>query len=81
MLKKKILTVASLAFAGTALFFAAFLAASQLQVQDLAQYWAAAHLFSQNPYSMEPTRAFERSAGILSTPLVTKTPPWAIVLL
>jgi hypothetical protein len=81
MLKKKILTVASLAFAGTSLFFAAFLAASQLQVQDLAQYWAAAHLFAQNPYSMEPTRAFERSAGILSTPLVTKTPPWAIVLL
>jgi hypothetical protein len=81
MLAKKISTIASLAFAGGVLFFAAFLASSQLKVQDLAQYWAAAHLFSQDPYSMEPTRAFERSAGIFSTPLVTKTPPWAIVLL
>jgi hypothetical protein len=81
MLAKKISTIASLAFAGGVLFLAAFLASSQLKVQDLAQYWAAAHLFSQDPYSMEPTKAFERSAGIFSTPLVTKTPPWAIVLL
>jgi hypothetical protein len=81
MLAKKILTFASLAFAGTALFFAAFLASSQLKVQDLAQYWAAAHLFSQNPYSMESTKAFERSVGIVAEPLLVKNPPWAIVLL
>jgi hypothetical protein len=81
MLAKKISTIASLAFAGGALFFAAFLASSQLKVQDLAQYWAAAHLFSQDPYSMEPTKAFERSAGVVAEPLVVKNPPWAIVLL
>jgi len=57
------------------------MASYALPVQDFAQYWAAAHLFSQNPYSMQPTRDFERAAGIFSTPLVTKTPPWAIVLL
>src|SRR5579863_305306 len=78
---KKILTFVSFVFAGGALFFAALLASSQLQVQDLAQYWAAAHLFSHDPYSIEQTMAFEKSAGILATPLVTKTPPWAIVLL
>ena len=81
MLAKKTLTFASLVFAGVALFVAAFLASSQLQVQDLAQYWAAAHLFSQDPYSMELTKAFEHSAGIVAAPLVVKNPPWAIVLL
>jgi Glycosyltransferase family 87 len=63
------------------LLAAALMASYALPVQDFAQYWAAAHLFSQNPYSMQPTREFERAAGIFSTPLVTKTPPWAIVLL
>jgi hypothetical protein len=80
MLKKKILTVASLAFAGAALFFAAFLAASQLQVQDLAQYWAAAHLVRENPYSTDLVSKFESSSGIHTPipPLVLKNPPWAI---
>src|SRR3569833_4553085 len=50
-----------------------------LPVQDLAQYWAAAHLLPTNPYSPDLTRRFEQSAGIYSTPLITKMPPWAIV--
>ncbi len=63
------------------LFAAALMAAYALPVQDFAQYWAAAHLFLHDPYSMPSTQEFEKGAGISSTPLVTKTPPWAIVLL
>ena len=68
-----------LMFAGCAIFFAARTCSDALPVQDLAQYWAAAHLLPTNPYSMDLTSQFERSAGIFSTPLVTKMPPWAIV--
>jgi len=77
---KKMLTITSFVFAGGALFFAAFLAASQLKVQDLAQYWSAAHLVRQDPYSFELVSKFEESSGIASVkpPLVLKNPPWAI---
>ena len=68
-----------LPLAGVAAFFAALTASYALPVQDLAQYWAAAHLLHSNPYSAALTSQFERSAGIFSTPLITKMPPWAIV--
>ena len=68
-----------LPLAGGAAFFAALTASYALPVQDLAQYWAAAHLLHSNPYSAALTSQFERSAGIFSTPLITKMPPWAIV--
>jgi hypothetical protein len=74
-------TILLVGFVCVVLFSAAFIAAHALPIQDFAQYWAAAHLFSQDPYSMQLTPAFERSAGIVAAPLVTKTPPWAIVLL
>jgi hypothetical protein len=68
-----------LLFAGSAIFFAALRCSYVLPAQDLAQYWAAAHLLHSNPYSMDLTSHFEKSAGIFSTPLITKMPPWAIV--
>src|ERR1035438_3962601 len=78
---RKTFTILLVAFSCVILFFAALMAAYALPIQDFAQYWAAAHLFKQDPYSMQLTPAFERSAGIVAAPLVTKTPPWAIVLL
>jgi len=68
-----------LIFAGGAIFFAAMICSYTLPVQDLAQYWAAAHLLPTNPYSLDLTSHFEQSAGIYATPLITKMPPWAIV--
>ncbi len=63
-------------------YAAGLLAASALPVQDLAQYWAAAHLVKANPYSYAATSAFELSHGIPASTglLVIKNPPWAIVL-
>jgi hypothetical protein len=67
-------------FTCSIIFFGAFVASFSLPVQDLAQYWAAAHLFTKNPYSAELTKHFEQSAGIYSIPLITKMPPWALIL-
>ena len=77
---KKTVAVASLVFAGAAMFLAAFLAASKLPAQDLAQYWAAAHLVRHDPYSLQLVSKFEESSGISSVkpPLVLKNPPWSI---
>ena len=75
----KILLPVVLTVAGCTIFFAAVMCSYALPVQDLAQYWAAAHLLPQNPYSMDLTRGFEQAAGIYSTPLITKMPPWAII--
>jgi hypothetical protein len=75
----KILVPLVLIFVGGAIFVAATMCSYALPVQDLAQYWAAAHLLPQNPYSMDLTSRFEQSAGIYSTPLITKMPPWALV--
>jgi hypothetical protein len=63
------------------LYAVGLLAASALPVQDLAQYWAAAHLVKTNPYSYAATSAFELSHGIPASTglLVIKNPPWAIV--
>src|SRR6516165_11843440 len=79
-MRKRIFALLFIGFSCSALFFAAYQASSALPVQDLAQYWAAAHLVAKNPYSLELTRQFEQAAGISSTPLVTKIPPWAIML-
>lgn len=65
---------------GSIMFLAALMASYSLPVQDLAQYWAAAHLIGKNPYSMPLAVQFEHSAGIGSTPLIIKMPPWAVVL-
>ena len=83
MLAKKMMTVASLAFACGALFFAAFLASSALAKQDFTAFWSAAHLVSKNPYSLPLVTAFERSRGILSPnpAIVMKNPPWTLLFL
>ena len=84
MLVRRILPLLLIALMLGALFVAALAAASALPVQDLAQYWAAAHLVTRNPYSFELTTNFERSAGVLSAaaiPLVIKNPPWAFLFI
>ena len=58
---------------------AAFMAAGVLPAQDFAQYWTAAHLVRQNPYSFHQVSDFQHAHGILADPpLVLKNPPWAI---
>ena len=78
----KVLVIALLVVVGAAIVIAAFMASYALPVQDLAQYWAAAHLVRQNPYSIDSTNRLEQLAGSHSTiPLVIKNPPWAIIVL
>jgi len=57
-------------------------AASALPVQDLAQYWAGAHLVTSNPYSQELVSSFERSHAVTTegTPMVMRNPPQALLL-
>jgi len=57
-------------------------AASALPVQDLAQYWAGAHLVTLNPYSQDLVASFERSTGITTEgmPMVMRNPPQALLL-
>lgn len=57
-------------------------AASALPVQDLAQYWAGAHLVTSNPYSQELVTSFERSHAVTTegTPMVMRNPPQALLL-
>lgn len=76
------LTIVLIAFLAFTLFGAAFIAAGAFRVQDLAQYWAAAHLVAKNPYSSQFVLEFEKSHGIalIAPPLVIKNPPWAIML-
>jgi Glycosyltransferase family 87 len=80
---KNFLAIALAVSSGAALFFAAFQAASALPAQDLAQYWSAAHLVRQDPYSFQAVALFERSQGVSSAspPLVIKNPPWAILFI
>src|SRR5262249_4933261 len=77
---EKLLVAVLFILTSSLVFFGAFVTSYSLPVQDLAQYWAAAHLFPHNPYSPELTKQFEQSAGIDSTPLITKMPPWALIL-
>ena len=62
------------------LFIAAFLASSALHVQDLAEYWSAAHLIRQNPYSESLVTSFEQSFGYsMNQPaMVIRNPPSAL---
>ena len=64
------------------LFVAALGMASAMPAQDLAQYWAAAHLARQNPYSFQAVEQFESANGVstIVPPMVLRTPPWAVVL-
>ncbi len=78
---RKALIVLLIAFVCLILFAAALMAAYAFPVQDFAQYWTAARLFSQDPYSIPQTQAFEEAAGLVAAPLVAKNPPWALVLL
>jgi hypothetical protein len=72
-------TAALIILVGTTLFVAAYMAAGVQPVQDLAQYWSAAHLVRLNPYSFQLVAQFEHSQGIaIDPPLVLKNPPWAI---
>ncbi len=79
---QKILSFLLIAFAGGMLFLAAFVASSALRVQDLAQYWAGAHLIRDNPYSEVLVTNFERSFGysMHSPAMVMRNPPSAFVL-
>src|ERR1019366_2891480 len=78
---RNILSVLLIALTVGFLFVGALAAASALPVQDLAQYWAAAHLVAKNPYSSVLVTQFERSAGIVASgaPIVMRNPPWAMV--
>ena len=78
---RNILSVLLIALTVGFLFVGALAAASALPVQDLAQYWAAAHLVAKNPYSSVLVTQFERSAGIVASgaPMVMRNPPWAMV--
>lgn len=76
---RKLLTVLLILFVCTILLIAAYMAAGALPVQDFAQYWSAAHLIKQNPYSPEVVAHFQNSQGIhVNPPLVLKNPPWTI---
>ena len=63
------------------LLLAGFIASSALKVQDLAQYWAGAHLIRENPYSEALVTNFERSFGFsMHAPaMVMRNPPSALV--
>ena len=80
MRSKTILTIALIAFVSGILFIAALMAASAFPPQDLTQYWSAAHLVRQNPYSTQLVSALEKASriGASDPPLVLKNPPWAI---
>jgi hypothetical protein len=78
---KNIPALLLVALSCSVLFFAALQASAALPVQDLAQYWSAAHLVRSNPYSFQAVADFEKASGIssVSHPLVIKNPPWAIL--
>ncbi|MGA9586415.1 MAG: glycosyltransferase family 87 protein [Terracidiphilus sp.] len=80
---QKILSFLLILFAGGMLFAAGFIASSALRVQDLAQYWAGAHLIRENPYSETLVTDFERSFGYsLQAPaMVMRNPPSALALI
>ena len=66
---------------GGVVFVAARGMANAFPQRDLGGYWVAAHLASQNPYSLQRSAEFERSIGNLETvPPLVRNPPWAIVL-
>lgn len=76
---KKIVAGLLIICGSSLLFIASFMAAGALPVQDLAQYWSAAHLVRLNPYSYQLVAHFQHSNGIfVDPPLVLKNPPWAI---
>lgn len=79
-MRSKIFAAVLIAFVLGILFMAALMASSALPPQDLTQYWAAAHLVRQNPYSTDLVSALEKAAGVnvVQPPLVLKNPPWAI---
>jgi hypothetical protein len=78
---QKILGVLLVVFAACILLLAAYIASSVMKVQDLAQYWAAAHLIRQDPYSETLVTSFERSFGYsMNAPaMVIRNPPSALV--
>ncbi len=78
---QKVLSVLLIFFAAGMLLLAAFIASSAMKVQDLAQYWAAAHLIRQNPYSETLVTDFERSFGysMHAPAMVMRNPPSALV--
>jgi hypothetical protein len=63
------------------LYVAALGLAAALRVQDLAQYWSAAHLATENPFSVEAVSRFEASYGYSTNPppMVMRNPPWSLV--
>lgn len=78
---KRIGVTALIGFSCGILFLTGQMAARELPVQDLAQYWAAAHLIRQNPYSEALVTSFERSFGysMLVSPMVMRNPPSALL--
>ncbi len=71
------------ALAAGILFLALRGTAASMPAQDLAQYWAAAHLATQNPYSFPLVSQLDIAAGLHigtgADPLVMRNPPWALV--
>ncbi len=76
-----ILCLFLIAVMGGVVFVGALGMANAFPKQDLAGYWAAAHLATRNPYSVQAVKDFERSIGNPNTvPPMVRNPPWAIVL-
>lgn len=80
---QKTLSILLITFAAGMIFLAAYIVSSVLPVQDLAQYWAGAHLLRENPYSETLTTNFERMSGysMTSPAMVMRNPPSAIPLI
>ncbi|MGC2209062.1 MAG: hypothetical protein WA532_03025 [Candidatus Korobacteraceae bacterium] len=76
-----ILCLFLIAVMGGVVFVGALGMANAFPKQDLAGYWAATHLATRNPYSVQAVKDFERSIGNPNTvPPMVRNPPWAIVL-
>src|SRR5690242_7334356 len=62
------------------LFLASMTMADTVAVRDMAQYWAAARLLRENPYSAEGAREWEIQAGMSPNrrAMVMPNPPWAL---
>lgn len=70
-----------IAFMSGTLYVAALGLASAMPVQDLAQYWSAAHLVTANPFSQQAVTRFEASYGYPTNPppMVMRNPPWSLI--
>jgi hypothetical protein len=76
----RIISILLIVAAAALLFVASMTMAKSVAVRDMAQYWAAAHLITTNPYSAERARNLELQAGMpqYRNAMVMPNPPWAL---